>query len=534
MKSIIYTLIIIALTACTSAKIVFNKDATYYDKYDAETQNLGKAKSYEIIFRDSLNTDRAYRKSWYKSGKVKSISELINDSSVSFANKVVGLQSFTMDKNGKTKWLADGKYKEWYENGQLKIDMDFVNGKQTNQLVTYWDNGKLRRKELYNEKGLKIESTCYKRNGVKTDDTPFFKEARLLIADNQLVSSFLDENIKYPLDLMSTRENGTVVLYSYLDKRGKIYKQLVRRGVHPELNKEAQRVMNKLKNSFIPAEREGEKSAFVSMIPIRFNLPKYSVDILENANAIDSVFYDKDGYILKSGLQAYNIEQIIPKDTNQNVLIRKVFNAKRNIVSESTIDKAMTIAKIKLANSNLINNTTHSPRQLLNLSQVLSGKSLKWQENGNIERILNYKNGILDGKQLFFNVDGAISKIGVFENGKLTHGSVPEVPKSDVASFVESMPQFPGGSSALLDFISSNLTYPVLARQHNITGKVVVRFVVTDTGSIGEVEVLRGIGGGCDEEAVRVVISMPNWIPGTQNGDPVNVNYVLPISFKLQ
>lgn len=100
--------------------------------------------------------------------------------------------------------------------------------------------------------------------------------------------------------------------------------------------------------------------------------------------------------------------------------------------------------------------------------------------------------------------------------------------------YVEQMPQFPGGDNALHKFISSNLRYPESAIDNGIVGRVFVQFVVNSSGIITSVKVLRGIGGGCDEEAIRVIKSMPKWLPGKQNGSPVRVQFVLPIVFQLQ
>jgi protein TonB len=83
-------------------------------------------------------------------------------------------------------------------------------------------------------------------------------------------------------------------------------------------------------------------------------------------------------------------------------------------------------------------------------------------------------------------------------------------------------------------YLGRNLRYPEAAREINIEGKVMVRFVVNEDGSISDVEVLRGIGGGCDEEAKRVVAGMPKWKPGKQEGKAVKVYFMLPISFKLE
>ena len=103
-----------------------------------------------------------------------------------------------------------------------------------------------------------------------------------------------------------------------------------------------------------------------------------------------------------------------------------------------------------------------------------------------------------------------------------------------VYSHVEVMPSFPGGEKALMHFLQENIAYPVAAAEQGIEGRVIVRFVVTEDGSVTDVEVLRSLDPSCDEEAISVVKKMPNWIPGKQNGQAVAVYYTLPILFRLQ
>ncbi|MCU0320328.1 MAG: energy transducer TonB [Flavobacteriales bacterium] len=100
-------------------------------------------------------------------------------------------------------------------------------------------------------------------------------------------------------------------------------------------------------------------------------------------------------------------------------------------------------------------------------------------------------------------------------------------------TIAEVMPEFPGGKDALFAYIGKNLKYPERAQEEGIEGVVYVTFVVEADGKISGVSVLRGIGGGCNEEAVRVVSGMPNWTPGMQAGKPVWVKYNLPIRYKL-
>jgi protein TonB len=99
---------------------------------------------------------------------------------------------------------------------------------------------------------------------------------------------------------------------------------------------------------------------------------------------------------------------------------------------------------------------------------------------------------------------------------------------------VEQQPQFPDGDKALYTFLSENIHYPQAAARANISGKVYVKFVVEKDGSIGNVEIIKGIGFGCDEEAARVIKLMPRWTPGKQNGRAVRVYYNMPVVYRLE
>ena len=109
-----------------------------------------------------------------------------------------------------------------------------------------------------------------------------------------------------------------------------------------------------------------------------------------------------------------------------------------------------------------------------------------------------------------------------------------EVVEQEIFKIVEEMPSFPGGEAKLMEYVSKNIKYPQIARETGIQGRVFVNFVVEPDGSVSNVTVLRGIGGGCDEEAMRVVKNMPKWKPGKQRGKAVRVQYMLPVNFRLQ
>ena len=103
-----------------------------------------------------------------------------------------------------------------------------------------------------------------------------------------------------------------------------------------------------------------------------------------------------------------------------------------------------------------------------------------------------------------------------------------------VYDFVEEMPSYPGGDAAMMAYLQRKINYPTIARETNVQGTVYLSFIVDKQGAITDVKVKRGIGAGCEEEAIRVIKSMPSWTPGKSNGRPVFVNYVLPITFSLK
>lgn len=115
--------------------------------------------------------------------------------------------------------------------------------------------------------------------------------------------------------------------------------------------------------------------------------------------------------------------------------------------------------------------------------------------------------------------------------------ATPEPPKQEdnkVFDVVEQMPSFPGGQGALMQWLASNMKYPVVAAENGVQGRVIVQFVVEKDGKVTDVHVAKSVDPSLDKEAARVVAAMPKWIPGKQNGSAVRVKYTVPVTFKLQ
>jgi len=136
---------------------------------------------------------------------------------------------------------------------------------------------------------------------------------------------------------------------------------------------------------------------------------------------------------------------------------------------------------------------------------------------------------------------GAFTVEGNDETAEVKHVeekiAEPEPVKEEetkVFDVVEQMPSFPGGAGALMQYLSSNIKYPVVAEENGVQGRVVCTFVVEKDGSITDVRVIKSVDPSLDKEAMRVVKSMPKWIPGKQNGAAVRVKYTVPVTFRLQ
>ena len=130
-------------------------------------------------------------------------------------------------------------------------------------------------------------------------------------------------------------------------------------------------------------------------------------------------------------------------------------------------------------------------------------------------------------------VEGTDEEFGIDIADLEKHKEIVEETERQVFSVVEQMPEFPGGTAALLSYLSQNIKYPSVAAENGISGRVVLRFVVNKAGEVSDITVVSGVDPLLDREAIRVVKSMPKWIPGKQNGKSVNVYYTVPVVFRL-
>lgn len=156
------------------------------------------------------------------------------------------------------------------------------------------------------------------------------------------------------------------------------------------------------------------------------------------------------------------------------------------------------------------------------------------QEMKSVDQVIDAKDAIIS---IIDNEKGRTDGFGVDPADLTEHTVIIGKPVADETIYnnaiVEQSPSFPGGESAMYEWLRKNINYPVIAQENNIQGKVTLQFVVDKNGDIVDIIIARGVDPSLDKEAVRVVKSMPKWIPGKQGGNSVKVRFTLPVQFRL-
>lgn len=207
------------------------------------------------------------------------------------------------------------------------------------------------------------------------------------------------------------------------------------------------------------------------------------------------------------------LRQILPKQVERNVSVRTF--------SEIKIDKPKENILKEIPPPPPIRNTVKFTPPMIKPDEVVNDEDEPKMQKEIVEQKAAI--GTTDFNKGTDDVAAPIAK----ENAQITE----DVDKPFL--IVEQMPQFPGGEKEMMKFIAENLKYPGKAQEAGVSGKVVVNFVVGRDGIITQIKVIRGIGMGCDEEAIRVLQKMPPWTPGQMGGKAVPVYFTFPITFRL-
>jgi len=200
---------------------------------------------------------------------------------------------------------------------------------------------------------------------------------------------------------------------------------------------------------------------------------------------------------------------------------------------------AMVLSSAKISESKTISQLSEKVRPAKELSEIFAPSTVSSlletkPTEPNDNRINSYaKKDLIKSDSVGKPLSDKATNLMLNEVSVIAYPSNDTTDTRKIFTNVEVLPSFPGGIEAFGKFLSQHLKYPDVAKKANIQGRVFCQFVVEKDGSLSNLKVVRGIGGGCDEEAVRVLAISPKWKPGLQKGEVVRVSYTIPIFFKI-
>ena len=306
---------------------------------------------------------------------------------------------------------------------------------------------------------------------------------------------WLGANIQYPKEAHEKGIEGRVIVNFVVEKDGSVSDVNVVRGQDPLLDAEATRVVPLMPN-WTPGLQRGERVRVRYTLPIVFRIPAIDTKGSTVIGHKQSTNDDDNELIVMQGSGSM-------KDVTPQTLSLKFGKDKPIYVLDG--ERVEDIESI-------------DPKNIESISVLKNESSIaKYGEEG--------KNGVIE-----ITSKSAIAKSAAIDYAKEKLAKSPD----DVFVVVEEQPQFPGGTQAMMKFLGENIIYPEEAHKNGIQGRVIVNFVVNKDGSLSDTKIVRGQDPLLDAEAIRVISAMPNWKPGMQKGEPVNVRFTLPIVFRLK
>lgn len=449
----IYLIIGLLLFICES----YGQDTTYLDSNNKVVKTLSECTHYIVELKGSTDPKLFIYKGFYKSGKIESTATMWE----------WNIQ--TSISNG-----YEGEYREWYESGQLHKMLNFKKGKRDGDLVCYWENGSLKRKEFYQNDTL-ISSQCFLQNGAKASYYPYLKRHEFPGGRDSLIS-FVARKASYFQNIDSVKPNFDYYFFFVINKSGVAMNLTMPYNYNKKIYDAALRLIRSMPK-WRPALIDG----------IREN----------SAMRIAYIFYPNKAFALKffyneqDGIQSF--QQFY---SNAKLFSRTEF-----------LYRADDIAQI--------------------------GSYKKWNNNGKVMTNVRYNNGKLDGEVISYWTEGQLKRKEIYKEDHLITGQCydPWGNPSAHGPFSKKA-EYRAGKQALDSIIKNKLIYPVEARKNNITGTVYVQFIVNSSGSISGITVKKKVTPILDEEAIRVVRCLGKWKPAIWDGEFVDSYVTLPIEFK--
>ena len=333
-------------------------------------------------------------------------------------------------------------------------------------------------------------------------------------------SAFLKENYKYPEEEINGGPQGTIFVSFIVDITGEIKEQKIVGSIDAACDREALRVINRLPNQ-TPKLKDGKTVSVQYTLPIYLNLliPHAETASVDNEDKPLSVVEQNPEF--KGG---YDAMQKFLRDKMNYPSLAQQSGIQGTVFVQFVVEKTGVISRIKILRGIGGGCDEEAIRVVKEMPAWTPGK-----QNGQVVPVMFQ----IPVKFQLTKIATAPTTATAIQDHLNDRKPIIDKNGDKVLLVVEHNPEFPGGYQGMQTFLRNKIMYPTLAQQSGIHGTVFVQFIVTKTGKISNVRILRGIGGGCDEEAVRVVKEMPKWIPGRQNGEAVSVMFQIPVKFQL-
>jgi len=346
------------------------------------------------------------------------------------------------------------------------------------------------------------------------------------VGGNEEYIKYIEQNLQYPTLARDKGIQGHVLVNFIIETDGSVSNVNVLEGIGGGCDKEAVRVVSNMPN-WKPGIQNGENISVSHSLSINFTLQRQSrqkeitdKNLQAGSEAMKNHNYPEAISCFTKSIEETPLSKTFYYRALAYSFLGDTCNFCTDLANASGLNNktATRLFRNKCA-PELVEESAPDSLQLI-LPEFSSFEIIDYNCN-------SYDNTLYDLR--YSNQNRTIKISSAKHNNKLD--STENV---TVAGVVDLMPEFPGGISALMNYLASNIQYPDLARDNKIQGRVILKFVVENDGSISNIKLVKGIGGGCDEEAVRVIMKMPKWIPGIENDKPIRVSYNMPIKFTLR
>jgi len=351
----------------------FAQDTIYISKTGIKGKDRSLMDTYELITIDPSNTKRATITTYFKSGKLKSTVEALNERSLKLGEYKTGLQALEMYND--VRWLFDGEYKEWYESGELYKEIGFRKGGNYQLALYYWENGKMKRKEIYDEyKWTFISGECFDRDGNKTAFYPVYTESEFKTGKYNTLSQYYFRNVRYPENSIKHKLAAKIAVFIEFDNTGKLIDAFVRHPFDHDLDSAAIAFAKTIEKLNKPATIDGRSIAQQLMYVFNYNLPEFAKEMIENATGRDSIYVDKNGFQISNPKRAANVLILKPVTDSKDDLFYKVFDKNRRLVSNTRFSKPYFFKIFHAFFSDPFKNTLMSTKSVIETCLKLSNE----------------------------------------------------------------------------------------------------------------------------------------------------------------